>query len=63
MKKILITGALGQIGSELTLHLRNIYGDENVVASDLKPSVPAGALENGPYEVVDVTQAIKWPRP
>ncbi|HHW98277.1 MAG TPA: L-threonine 3-dehydrogenase [Firmicutes bacterium] len=57
MKKILITGALGQIGSELTLHLRNIYGDENVVASDLKPSVPAGALENGPYEVVDVTQA------
>ncbi len=57
MKKILITGALGQIGSELTLHLRNIYGDDNVIASDLKPSVPAGALENGPYEVVDVTQA------
>lgn len=56
MKKILITGALGQIGSELTLHLRNIYGDENVVASDLKPSVPAGALENGPYEVVDVVK-------
>ncbi len=56
MKKILITGSLGQIGSELTLHLRNIYGDENVVASDLKPRVPAGALENGPYEVIDVTQ-------
>lgn len=56
MKKILITGALGQIGSELTLHLRNIYGDENVVASDLKPSVPAGALESGPYEVIDVVQ-------
>lgn len=56
MKKILITGSLGQIGSELTLHLRNIYGDENVVASDLKPSVPAGALENGPYEVIDVVQ-------
>lgn len=57
MKKILITGALGQIGSELTLHLRNIYGDENVIASDLKPSVPAGELEKGPYEVVDVVQA------
>lgn len=56
MKKILITGALGQIGSELTLHLRNIYGDANVVASDLKPAVPAGELENGPYEVVDVVQ-------
>lgn len=57
MKKILITGALGQIGSELTLHLRNIYGDENVIASDLKPSVPAGELEKGPYEIVDVVQA------
>lgn len=33
MKKILITGASGQIGSELTVQLRNIYGDENVVAT------------------------------
>ncbi|NLY53485.1 MAG: L-threonine 3-dehydrogenase [Firmicutes bacterium] len=57
MKKILITGALGQIGTELTLHLRNIYGDENVVASDIKPSVPEGELENGPYEVIDVVEA------
>ncbi|HBK85999.1 MAG TPA: UDP-glucose 4-epimerase, partial [Firmicutes bacterium] len=56
MKKILVTGALGQIGSELTLHLRNIYGNDNVVISDIKPSVPEGALQNGPYEVIDVVQ-------
>ncbi len=54
MKKVLITGALGQIGSELTLHLRNIYGQDNVIASDIRDSVPAGPLENGPYEVIDV---------
>lgn len=35
-QKILVTGALGQIGSELTLALRNIYGVENVVASDIQ---------------------------
>lgn len=54
MKKILVTGALGQIGSELTLHLRNIYGQDNVVASDIRTEVPEGELQNGPYAVVDV---------
>lgn len=33
MRKILVTGALGQIGSELTVGLRKLYGDNNVVAS------------------------------
>jgi len=36
MRKILVTGALGQIGSELTMYLRKIYGSENVIASDLR---------------------------
>lgn len=54
MKKILITGALGQIGSELTVHLRNIYGQDNVIASDIRTDVPAGPLQGGLYEVIDV---------
>lgn len=33
MRKILVTGALGQIGSELTMGLRKIYGNDNVIAS------------------------------
>ncbi len=48
--KILVTGALGQIGSELTLALRKIYGDKNVIASDVKDSAPDFA----PYEKLDV---------
>ena len=35
MKKILIVGAGGQIGSELVPHLRSIYGNSNVVAADI----------------------------
>lgn len=54
MKKILITGALGQIGSELTLYLRNIYGEDTVVASDIRTEIP-DALKGGAYEVIDVT--------
>jgi nucleoside-diphosphate-sugar epimerase len=56
MKKILITGALGQIGSELTMHLRDIYGQDNVIASDIRKDLPAGPLQSGPYEVIDVLQ-------
>lgn len=54
MKRILITGALGQIGSELTLKLRDIYGADNVIATDIKKNNSEAAL-SGPFEVVDVT--------
>ncbi|MGG1678607.1 L-threonine 3-dehydrogenase [Neobacillus sp. NRS-1170] len=54
MKRILITGALGQIGSELTMKLRDIYGTDNVIATDIKKN-DSEAAQSGPFEVVDVT--------
>ena len=53
-KKVLVTGAMGQIGSELTCELRKRYGAENVVATDIR--IPDGQLANsGPCDVLDVT--------
>lgn len=57
MRKILITGALGQIGTELTLAMRKAYGDDNVIASDIRPDVCEDSLRNGPYEIVDIVNA------
>ncbi|WP_203332104.1 L-threonine 3-dehydrogenase [Planococcus beigongshangi] len=53
MKRIMITGALGQIGSELTGKLREIYGADNVLATDIRPSED----KSGPFEILDVTDA------
>lgn len=54
MKKILMTGCLGQIGTELTLHFRKVYGNDQVVASDIvKKDVPE-VIESGPFEQLDV---------
>nr|WP_106783387.1 L-threonine 3-dehydrogenase [Lysinibacillus timonensis] len=51
MKKILITGALGQIGSELVGKLRELYGEDNVLSTDIRePMEPSGL-----FEVLDVT--------
>jgi len=55
MKRILVTGADGQIGSELTPALRERYGGENVVATDIAEPVPA-LRDGGPFEFLDVTQ-------
>nr|WP_263326701.1 L-threonine 3-dehydrogenase [Neobacillus sp. Marseille-Q6967] len=54
MKRILITGALGQIGSELTMKLRETYGTDNVIATDIKKN-DSEAAQSGPFEIVDVT--------
>jgi nucleoside-diphosphate-sugar epimerase len=54
MKRILITGALGQIGTELTLKLREIYGEDFVVATDVRKN-DSEAVQNGPFEMLDVT--------
>ncbi|WP_096155519.1 MULTISPECIES: L-threonine 3-dehydrogenase [Bacillus] len=56
MKKILITGALGQIGSELTSKLRENYGAENVIATDIRNN-GSDITESGPFEILDVTDA------
>jgi len=56
MDRILVTGALGQIGSELTDALRARYGVERVIASDIR--MPAARThDDGPYEQIDCTQA------
>jgi nucleoside-diphosphate-sugar epimerase len=51
-KKILIIGACGQIGTELTKKLRNIYGVENVIASDIR-KLNIDVVNSGPFEVVN----------
>lgn len=50
---ILVIGASGQIGTELVMELRSRYGNDNVVASDLK-TASAEVLESGPFEQLDV---------
>jgi len=52
-EKILVIGASGQIGVELTLALRNIYGNNNVIASDLREENPL-LKGTGPYVSMDV---------
>ena len=52
MDKILVIGACGQLGTELTLKLRELFGTDNVVASDLRE--PAHLIKDGPFESLDV---------
>ena len=55
MKNILVTGAVGQIGSELTMELRKRFGNDNVVAG-FHRTKPGDILKNsGPCEMVDCT--------
>ncbi len=56
MRKILVTGAVGQIGSELTIELRQRYGAENVVATGHRTKPSAVLCEGGPFEFIDVTR-------
>ena len=50
MKKILVTGCGGQVGTELVAHLRGLYGDANVMASDFR----AQEGHSGPFALLDV---------
>ncbi len=56
MKRVLLTGACGQIGSELAMALRNKLGFDNVIVTDIRK--PCGhLLESGPFEALDCTDA------
>jgi nucleoside-diphosphate-sugar epimerase len=57
MKKILVTGAVGQIGSELTLELRKKYGADNVIATGRKTKPSKELEESGPFHFIDVNNA------
>lgn len=53
MSKILVIGSGGQIGTELLTKLRQLFGDTNVIASDIKPATEQD-LALGPYEELNV---------
>ena len=53
-KSILIIGACGQIGTELTFALREKHGNENVIASDIREG-NADLMASGPFEILDAT--------
>lgn len=56
MRKVLVTGAVGQIGSELTMYLRDKYGSDNVVAVGHRTK-PSDKLKNsGPFEFINVSK-------
>ena len=55
MENILVTGALGQIGSELVPALRARYGDDHVVASDIRMPPRGSTWDSGPFEFLDCT--------
>jgi len=53
VKRIMVTGANGQIGVELVVHLRKLYGAENVLAT-ARRLVPGPVGEGGPFQLLDV---------
>jgi nucleoside-diphosphate-sugar epimerase len=55
--KVLVTGAVGQIGSELTMALRAKHGADNVVAGGRKTQPSPELRDSGPFEIVDCTNA------
>jgi nucleoside-diphosphate-sugar epimerase len=56
MRRILITGSTGQIGSELTIELRKRFGGENVIATGHKRKPAGELLASGPFEFLDLSK-------
>jgi nucleoside-diphosphate-sugar epimerase len=57
-EKILVIGSSGQIGTELMMKLREIFGNENVIASDLNPGSEE-LMQSGPFETLDALDGKK----
>ncbi|MBM3285157.1 MAG: L-threonine 3-dehydrogenase [Candidatus Aminicenantes bacterium] len=55
-KKIMVTGAVGQIGSELTMALRKKYGNDNVLATGHKTQPSPALRDSGPFEFINVSK-------
>ena len=51
---ILVLGASGQIGTELTQKLREVYGNTSVIASDIREG-SKDMMSSGPFEIIDAT--------
>lgn len=61
MRKVLITGALGQIGTELTEALRDRYGNEQVIATDnVRKEEHKELMESGIFKLLDVTDGKRF---
>lgn len=58
MKRILVTGACGQIGSEMVMKLREVYGEKRVIATDIRERCDTN--EDVLYEILDVTDGGKF---
>jgi len=52
-ERILIIGSSGQIGTELVMELRSMHGNNNVIASDIRPSSEQ-VMQSGPFETLDI---------
>jgi len=59
LKKIIVIGCAGQIGSELIMELRRIYGNKNVIGNGRKTAPSKKVLESGDFEFFDVTEKNK----
>ncbi|MCK4363995.1 MAG: NAD-dependent epimerase/dehydratase family protein, partial [Candidatus Aminicenantes bacterium] len=56
MKKIMVTGSVGQIGSELTMALRKKYGNDNVLATGHRTEPSPELRDSGPFEFINVAK-------
>ena len=59
--KLLVIGSSGQIGTELVLELRKIYGEKNVIASDIR-STSKKTLQNGPILAIVAVHTLAYSR-